>query len=153
MLLQTVDTAAGGEYRSRTAEFAGERGEKGAMKILVIGSGGREHALVWKLGESKRVEKIWCAPGNGGIAQEAECVALDAGDVNAIVALAERLKPDLTVVGPEAPLVAGVADEFSTRAWAIAGPAKQGAQLEGSKVFAKEFLKHVRGLRFAGGRL
>jgi phosphoribosylamine---glycine ligase len=140
LVAQTVDTAARGEYRSRTEEFAGERGEKDAMKILVIGGGGREHALVWKLGESKRVEKIWCAPGNGGIAQEAECVALDAGDVNAVVALAERLKPDLTVVGPEAPLVAGVADEFSKRGWAIAGPAKQAAQLEGSKVFAKEFL-------------
>lgn len=110
------------------------------MKILVIGGGGREHALVWKLRESPRVKKIWCAPGNGGIAQEAECEALDAADVSAIVALAERLKPDLTVIGPEAPLVAGVADEFTKRGWAIAGPAKQGAQLEGSKVFAKEFL-------------
>src|SRR6266849_10912043 len=94
---------------------AHQLGKKDTMRILVIGGGGREHALVWKLGESKRVEKIWCAPGNGGIAQEAECVALDAGDVNAIVALTERLKPDLTVVGPEAPLVAGVADEFSKR--------------------------------------
>src|SRR5713226_6728518 len=83
-------------------ELRRQGGKKGAMKILVIGGGGREHALAWKLCESKRVEKIWCAPGNGGIAQEAECVALDAGDVNAIVALAERLKPDLTVVGPEA---------------------------------------------------
>ncbi|HYL09711.1 MAG TPA: phosphoribosylamine--glycine ligase [Candidatus Acidoferrales bacterium] len=110
------------------------------MKILVIGGGGREHALVWKLRESRRVEKIWCAPGNGGIAQEAECVALDAAEVSAIVALAERLRPDLTVVGPEAPLVAGVADEFAKRGWAIAGPTKQAAQLEGSKVFAKEFL-------------
>src|SRR3989454_11207817 len=111
VLLQTVDTATGGEYRSRTEEFASERGEKGAMKILVIGGGGREHALAWKLGESKRVEKIWCAPGNGGIAQEAECVALAAGDVNAIVALAERLKPGLTVAGAAAARGGGAAGE------------------------------------------
>ncbi len=110
------------------------------MKILVIGSGGREHALVWKLRQSPRVEKIWCAPGNGGISQDAECHAVDVQDVAALAALAARLKPDLTVVGPEAPLVLGVADEFARRGWAIIGPSRQAAQLEGSKVFAKEFL-------------
>jgi len=70
------------------------------MKILGIGGGGREHALVWKLRQSPRVEKIWCTPGNGGIAAEAECLAIDAGDVAALVALAENIHPDLTVVGP-----------------------------------------------------
>ena len=82
------------------------------MKVLVIGGGGREHALVWKLSQSARVEKIWCAPGNGGIAGEAECVAADAGDVAALVALAEKTAPDLTVVWPELPLVNGLVDAF-----------------------------------------
>ena len=110
------------------------------MKILVLGGGGREHALVWKLRESPLVEKIWCAPGNGGIAAEAECVAIDAGDVNAVVAFAEKVHPDLTIVGPELPLVNGLTDAFKQRNWAIVGPSQQAAQLEGSKIFAKEFL-------------
>lgn len=110
------------------------------MKILVIGGGGREHALVWKLKQSSPVEKIWCAPGNGGIAADAECVALDAGDVAGLVVFAEKNRPDLTVVGPELPLVNGIGDAFRERAWAIVGPSKQSAQLEGSKVFGKEFL-------------
>jgi phosphoribosylamine--glycine ligase len=110
------------------------------MKILIIGGGGREHALVWKLKQGARVEKIWCAPGNGGIAQDAECVAVDAGNVPALVALAERLTPDLTVVGPELPLVNGISDAFRQRDWAIVGPSRQAAQLEGSKIFSKEFL-------------
>src|SRR5258708_33470336 len=110
------------------------------MKILVLGGGGREHALVWKLHQSLRVEKIWCAPGNGGIASEAECVAGDAGNVDAIVSLAEKIQPDLTIVGPELPLVNGLTDAFRQRNWAIVGPSQQAAQLEGSKVFSKEFL-------------
>jgi phosphoribosylamine---glycine ligase len=110
------------------------------MKILVIGGGGREHALVWKLKQSARVEKIWCAPGNGGIAQDAECVAVDAGNVAALVALAEKIAPDLTVVGPELPLVNGISDAFAQRNWATVGPSRQAAQLEGSKIFSKEFL-------------
>jgi phosphoribosylamine--glycine ligase len=110
------------------------------MKILVIGGGGREHALVWKLKQSPRVEKIWCAPGNGGVAEHAECVAVDAGDVAALVALAEKIAPDLTVVGPELPLVNGISDAFRQRNWAIVGPSQQAAQLEGSKIFSKEFL-------------
>jgi len=110
------------------------------MQILVIGSGGREHALVWKLRQSPRVDKIWCAPGNGGIARQAECVPLDIKDVGAMVALAERLRPDLTLVGPELPLVLGVADEFARKGFKLIGPSKDAAQLEGSKVFAKEFL-------------
>jgi len=111
------------------------------MKILVIGSGGREHALVWKLRQSPRVEKIWCAPGNGGISQDAECLAADVNDVAGLAALAERLDADLTVVGPELPLVAGIADEFARRRRTLLGPTAAAARLEGSKVFAKEFLK------------
>lgn len=111
------------------------------MKILVIGGGGREHALVWKLKQSARVEKIWCAPGNGGIAAEADCVAVDVSDVAALIALAEKIRPDLTVVGPELPLVNGVVDAFAQRNWTIVGPSQQAAQLEGSKIFSKEFLQ------------
>jgi phosphoribosylamine--glycine ligase len=110
------------------------------MKILVLGGGGREHALVWKLRESPLAKKIWCAPGNGGMAAEAECVAIDAGDVGAIVAFAEKVHPDLTIVGPELPLVNGLTDAFRLRNWAVVGPSQQAAQLEGSKIFSKEFL-------------
>jgi phosphoribosylamine---glycine ligase len=111
------------------------------MKILVIGGGGREHALVWKLAQSSQVEKIWCAPGNAGIAQEAECVAVDAGDVAGIVELAAKLNPDLTVVGPELPLIHGIADAFAAKGWPIVAPSRQAAQLEGSKIFTKQFLE------------
>src|SRR5437773_9715675 len=111
------------------------------MNILVIGGGGREHALVWKLKHSPRVEKICCAPGNGGITSEAQCVAIEAGDVGAIVALAENTQPDLTIVGPELPLVNGLTDAFRQRNWAIVGPSEQAAQLEGSKIFSKKFLE------------
>jgi phosphoribosylamine--glycine ligase len=111
------------------------------MKILVIGGGGREHALVWKLRQSGGVEKVWCAPGNGGISGEAECVAADAGDVSALVAFAEKLSPDLTVVGPELPLVNGLSDALRRRKHTVVGPSQQAAQLEGSKIFAKEFLQ------------
>jgi phosphoribosylamine--glycine ligase len=110
------------------------------VTILVIGGGGREHALVWKLTQSARVEKIWCAPGNGGIAGDAECIAVDPGDVAGLVALAEKIAPDLTVVGPELPLVNGISDAFAQRNWAIVGPSQKAAQLEGSKIFSKEFL-------------
>jgi len=110
------------------------------MKVMVIGGGGREHALVWKLRASAGVEEIWCVPGNGGIAADAECAARDAGDVAGLVALAERNTPDLTVVGPELPLVNGIVDAFEQRKWPIVGPTIEAAQLEGSKLFAKEFL-------------
>ena len=111
------------------------------MKVLVIGGGGREHALVWKLRQSARVEKVWCLPGNGGIFDEAECLAGDPSDVAGLVKLAERLTPDLTVVGPELPLVNGIGDALRSRNWPIVGPSEQAAQLEGSKIFAKEFLQ------------
>ncbi|HEY6388191.1 MAG TPA: phosphoribosylamine--glycine ligase [Candidatus Acidoferrum sp.] len=122
------------------------------MKILVIGGGGREHALVWKLKQSARVEKIWCASGNGGIAEDAECVAVDGGDVAALVSLAEKIAPDLTVVGPELPLVNGISDAFTQRNWAIVGPSRRAAQLEGSKIFSKEFLlrQHIPTARMYG---
>jgi phosphoribosylamine---glycine ligase len=114
------------------------------MKILVLGSGGREHALVWKLRQSPRVSKIYCAPGNGGIADEAECLPVDLKSVASMVALAERLQPDLTIVGPELPLTFGVVDEFMRKGMRIFGPTKAAAQLESSKSFAKEFLQRHR---------
>jgi len=110
------------------------------MKILVIGSGGREHALIWKLRQSPLVSKIWCAPGNGGISQQAECVPANLVDIPALGDLADRLGADLTVVGPEQPLVVGITEEFDRRKLKIIGPSKNCAQLEGSKIFAKEFL-------------
>lgn len=114
------------------------------MKILVIGSGGREHALVWKLARSPRVGKIYCAPGNDGIAEEAECIAVDVKNLDSMVALANQLQPDLTVVGPELPLMLGVVDEFTRRGWHTFGPTQAAAQLETSKSFAKEFLQRHR---------
>ena len=111
------------------------------MKILVIGSGGREHAMVWKLSGSAAVEKVWCAPGNGGISKDAECVPLDLSDLKAAADLASELGADLTIVGPELPLAHGIADEFANRGLALLGPSRKAAQLEGSKVFAKKFME------------
>ena len=111
------------------------------MKILVIGSGGREHAIVWKLRQSPAIQGLWCAPGNGGIANDAECIPLDLKDVRAAADLATHLGADLTIAGPELPLVLGIADEFAARGLALLGPGRQAAQLEGSKVFAKEFMQ------------
>jgi len=114
------------------------------MKILVIGSGGREHALLWKLRQSPRVTKIYCAPGNGGIAEEAECLAADVRSLDSLTSVASQIQPDLTVVGPELPLMLGVVDEFTRRGWRTFGPTKAAAQLETSKSFAKEFLQRHR---------
>src|ERR1700722_6105485 len=111
------------------------------MKILVIGSGGREHALVWKLRQSPRVTKIYCAPGNGGIAEDAECIAVDVKSLDSMIELANRIQPDLTIVGPELPLMLGLVDEFTRRGWRTFGPTKAAAQLESSKSFAKEFMQ------------
>jgi phosphoribosylamine--glycine ligase len=111
------------------------------MKILVLGSGGREHALAWKLHESQQMEELYCAPGNAGIAQEAECIAIDLTQTKAIVELAKQLRADLTIVGPEAPLVAGVVDDFEKEGLAIIGPSKAASRLEGSKIFSKEFMR------------
>jgi phosphoribosylamine--glycine ligase len=118
------------------------------VKILVIGSGGREHALVWRLSQSPEVEKIWCAPGNGAISDSGQAVvervAINSDDVDALVALAERLKPDLTVVGPEGPLVAGIRDKFELRGMRLVGPSQRDARLEGSKIYSKEFMDRYR---------
>jgi len=114
------------------------------MKVLVIGSGGREHALVWKLKQSPRVGKIYCAPGNGGISQDAECIPVDQKNLQALVGLASQLRPDLTVIGPELPLQVGIVDEFTRRGWPVFGPTKAAAQLETSKSFAKEFMNRHR---------
>lgn len=111
------------------------------MKVLVLGGGGREHALVWKLRQSPRITQLYCAPGNGGIADEAECLPADLKNIDSIVALATRLHPDMTVVGPELPLTLGIVDEFTGRGWPVFGPTRAAAQLEASKSFAKEFLQ------------
>ncbi len=110
------------------------------MRILVIGSGGREHALVWKIAQSKLVDKIFCASGNGGITQQAECVGIKAEDIPQLLDFARKEKIDLTVVGPEAPLASGIVDEFRKYKLRIFGPQKKAAQLEASKVFAKELM-------------
>ena len=110
------------------------------MRILVIGSGGREHALVWKIAQSKLADKIFCAPGNGGISKQAECIDIETEDIPALLEFAKREKIDLTVVGPEAPLSAGIVDEFNNYKLRIFGPNKKAAQLEASKVFAKELM-------------
>jgi phosphoribosylamine--glycine ligase len=114
------------------------------MKVLVLGSGGREHALVWKLRQAARVSQLYCAPGNGGIGDEAECLPTDLKSLESMTALAAKLQPDLTVVGPELPLSLGVVDAFAARGWAVFGPTKAAAQLEASKSFAKEFLHRHR---------
>jgi len=116
------------------------------MKVLVLGSGGREHALVWKLRRSPSVDTVYCAPGSAGIAEDGT-ILLDATqltDPKAMAELATRLAVDLTVVGPEAPLVAGVVDEFVARGLAVAGPTAAAARLEGSKIFSKEFMARHR---------
>ena len=114
------------------------------MKVLVIGGGGREHALVWKLRQSARVSEVLCAPGNGGISEEAECAPVDVRNLDALVELATRLRPDLTVVGPELPLTLGVADEFVRRGLPVFGPTQAAARLESSKGFAKEFMQRYQ---------
>jgi phosphoribosylamine---glycine ligase len=111
------------------------------MKVLVLGGGGREHALVWKLRQSPQITKLYCAPGNGGIAEDAECLPADVRNLDSLIALARELKPDLTVVGPELPLTLGVVDEFTRQGLTVFGPTKAAAQLESSKSFAKEFLQ------------
>ncbi len=110
------------------------------MKILIIGSGGREHVLAWKIKQSPLVKEIYCAPGNGGISKIAECVDISTDDIPALIRFASEKEIDLTVVGPEAPLVAGIVDAFEREKLKVFGPSKEAAQLEGSKVFAKEFM-------------
>ena len=114
------------------------------MKVLVLGSGGREHALVWKLSQSSRVKDLYCAPGNGGICDQAQCVPVDIKSIDSVVETANRLHPDLTVVGPELPLTLGIVDEFNKRGWPVFGPSAKAARLESSKSFAKEFMQRHR---------
>ena len=110
------------------------------MNVLVIGAGGREHALCWKIKQSPKVKRLYCAPGNGGIAGIAECVNINADEVELLLQFALRKQIDLTIVGPEVTLVAGIVDAFAQKGLKIFGPSKDAAQLEGSKVFAKEFM-------------
>ncbi len=114
------------------------------MKVLVIGGGGREHALVWKLAQSPRVRKIFCAPGNGGIAGQATCVPIQVDDVEGLLRAVEREGIELTIVGPEAALAAGVVDRFMAAGRRIVGPTREAAQLETSKAFSKAFLQRHR---------
>jgi phosphoribosylamine--glycine ligase len=110
------------------------------MNVLVIGSGGREHALVWKMRQSKKVRKIFCAPGNAGIAQEAECVNIQPENINSLLSFANEKKIDLTVVGPELPLSLGIVDKFEEAGLRVFGPTASAARLEYSKAFAKEMM-------------
>ena len=111
------------------------------MQVLVIGGGGREHTLVWKLAQSKSVTKIYAAPGNPGMKDLAECVDLDIADLDGLADWAEKHDIDLTVVGPEAPLVAGIVDVFKARGLTIFGPSAKAAEIEGSKIFSKELME------------
>src|ERR1700740_2593810 len=114
------------------------------MHILLIGSGGREHALAWKIAASPLVTKLWCAPGNAGIAREAECVALDIADHAAVIGFCRSNAVDLVVVGPETPLAAGIVDDLASAGIRAFGPGKQASQLEGSKGFTKDLCKANR---------
>ncbi len=111
------------------------------MKVLVVGGGGREHALCWKLRRSAEVEELFCAPGNPGIAAIADRVPIAADEIHELAEFADELHVDLTVVGPELPLTLGLADEFRRRGLAVFGPSARAAEIEGSKVFAKQFME------------
>ena len=121
------------------------------MKILIVGNGGREHALVWKIRQSPLVKEIYCVPGNAGMAELADCVPIEATNIVEIADFAETVKADLTVVGPELPMVLGIADEFQRRDLTIFCPTRAAAELEGSKAFAREFMDrhHIPAPRFA----
>jgi phosphoribosylamine--glycine ligase len=122
-------------------EAQAARTEGKTMKILIVGSGGREHALAWKIARSPHAEKVYCAPGNGGTRLVAENVPVEETDIGGLVGFAERERIDLTVIGPEAPLMMGLADEFEKRGLKAFGPSKKAAEIEGSKVFAKQFME------------
>jgi phosphoribosylamine--glycine ligase len=111
------------------------------MKVLVVGGGGREHALVWKIAQSPKVSKVFCAPGNAGIAQQATLVPIKANDLNGLLRFALDERIDLTVVGPEDPLTRGIVDLFESKGLAIFGPSQRAAEIEGSKAFAKEIMR------------
>jgi phosphoribosylamine--glycine ligase len=110
------------------------------MKILVVGNGGREHALVWKIRQSPLVSEVYCAPGNAGMAGLADCVPIDTSNIIEVADFAQTIRADLTVVGPELPMVLGIGDEFQRRGLPIFCPSRQAAEIEGSKAFAREFM-------------
>ena len=111
------------------------------MKILIVGSGGREHAIAWKVAQSPKVDKIYCAPGNAGISEYAECVDIGAMEFDKLVAFAKEKQIDLTVVGMDDPLVGGIVDAFEAEGLRVFGPRKNAAILEGSKAFSKDLMK------------
>src|SRR2546430_9643775 len=111
------------------------------MRVLVVGQGGREHALCWKLKQSPLVKEIYAAPGNAGIAATGDCVNIGVADIIELADFAEKLRIDLTIVGPELPLTLGIVDEFQKRGLAIFGPTRLASELEGSKAFSKEFMR------------
>jgi phosphoribosylamine--glycine ligase len=111
------------------------------MKVLVVGSGGREHGLTWKIAQSPLVDEVFCAPGNGGIAADAICVDIPAEDIGSLLKFVKSNAIELTVVGPEAPLVAGIVDAFQAEGLPVFGPDRRGAQIEGSKIFSKEVMR------------
>ena len=111
------------------------------MKVLIVGSGGREHAIAWKVAKSSKVDKIYCAPGNAGIAEIAECVDIGAMEFDKLVAFAKEKAIDLTIIGMDDPLVGGVVDEFEKAGLRVFGPRKNAAILEGSKAFSKDLMK------------
>ncbi len=116
----------------------------GGMRILIVGGGAREHALAWKIRQSRLVREVYCAPGNAGIARVAECVPIDPSNISEMAGFAEFMKIDMTVVGPELPLSLGIADEFEKRGLSIFGATRAAADIESSKVFAKEFMTRNR---------
>src|SRR5436190_14626560 len=113
------------------------------MKLLVVGKGGREHALVWKLAQSPRVERVYCAPGNAGTAEGGVNVPIELTDFDYLLRFARKEDIGLTVVGPEEPLARGIVDEFHKAGLRIFGPSKEAAQVEASKVFAKQLMRHA----------
>ena len=129
--------AARGVYRNG---FTDKQEEK-RMKVLIVGSGGREHAIAWKVAQSKRVDKIYCAPGNAGISEVAECVPIGAMEFDKLVAFAKEKEIDLTVIGMDDPLVGGIVDVFEKEGLRVFGPRKNAAILEGSKAFSKDLMK------------
>ena len=110
------------------------------MKLLIVGNGGREHALAWKIRQSPLVTEVYCAPGNAGIAEIADCVPIDSSSIVEVADFAQTIKADLTVVGPELPMVLGIGDEFVRRGLTIFCPSRGAAEIEGSKAFAREFM-------------
>src|SRR5205085_1141529 len=122
----------------------GAAADSSVVKILVIGSGGREHALAWKLKQSSSVDRVFCAPGNAGTAELGENVAIPAHDLPGLAEFAKENKIGLTVVGPDDPLAAGIVDLFQSNGLRVFGPSKSAARLEASKIFAKEFMRKNR---------